>query len=90
MTNLVETFKVTERMHLGGLQYVVKFPNGYGASIVHSRFSHGLELAVLKFKSETEYELTDDTPITDDTIGYLTPEEIDPLLLQIQNLPQDA
>ena len=56
----------------GGIQKVYKFPNGWGASVVMFPGSYGFEkglweLAVLNTNDEISY----DTPITSDVIGYL-------------------
>ncbi len=72
-----------------GVQAKTKFTNGYGASVIKSIHSYGgpsglYELAVLK---GDEDELCYDTPITDDVMGYLTPERVTELLAQIEALP---
>ena len=70
-----------------GVQGVVMFDNGYGASVVQTDYSYGgrlglYELAIL----DKNGELTYDTPITDDVIGYLTPEQVTEKLIEIQDL----
>lgn len=86
---------------LGGEQYVVKFPNGYGASIVRNGMSYGggagfWELAVLHGEGYAPKHYSDEdelwplcyaTPITNDVIGWLTPEKISDLVTQISILP---
>jgi hypothetical protein len=72
----------------GGEISRVYFDNGYGVSVVRSQYSYGgkeglYELAVV---SEETGEITYDTPITDDVIGYLTPEGVTTLMLEIQQL----
>lgn len=72
---------------LGGVQKVYKFPNGYGASVIKHNHSYGgsqglWELAVLGKDGELNYE----TPITSDVIGWLTDEEVDGVLAQINEL----
>lgn len=76
---------------LGERQRIYRFDNGYGASVVQFTYSYefeqGLwELAVIKFNGE-DYELVYDTEITSDVIGYLSEDEIDNLLTQIEALP---
>ena len=73
-----------------GVQKVYKFPNGYGASVIKHDHSYGgseglWELAVLG----TDGELTYETPITSDVIGWLTDEDVDGLLSQINELPSE-
>jgi len=79
-------FEVTTRN--GGGQLLFKFPNGYGASlIIGGSFAYGgLELAVIEWGVDG-YSLVYDTPITDDVIGYLIREDIEPLLDSIHALP---
>ena len=65
----------------------IQFDNGYGASVVKHEFSYGgkdglYELAVL----DTNGDLTYETPITDDVIGYLRPEDVTDVMEKIQKL----
>ena len=76
----------------GGTQDIYRFENGYGASVVRNDYSYGgpdlFELAVVRFKGPGDYDwkLTYKTPITEDVIGYLTPEAVKDLLVQVQAL----
>lgn len=70
-----------------GVQAIVKFDNGYGASVIKTQTSYGgqnglYELAVLGKDDHITY----DTPITDDVLGYLSKAEVTTLLAQIQSL----
>jgi hypothetical protein len=72
---------------LGGGRVRFAFPNGYGASVVKNSFSYGgkegfYELAVLH-----NDELCYSTPITNDVLGWLTPEKVCALLEDIKALP---
>jgi len=72
---------------VSGVKSTTMFENGYGASVVSHPMSYGgkmglYELAVL----DKNGELTYDTPITDDVIGYLTPEQVTEKLIEIQDL----
>jgi hypothetical protein len=65
----------------------IVFENGYGASVVRHEYSYGgkdglYELAVLDSNGEITYA----TPVTNDVIGYLKPENVTELLIQIQKL----
>jgi hypothetical protein len=71
----------------GGIIGRIEFDNGYGASVVKSPFSYGggdnlYELAVLGKDGQITY----DTSITNDVIGYLTEEGVEELLINIQKL----
>lgn len=91
----MKTFKEYPSVELsGGIQYLARFDNGQGASIVKHSFSYGheeglWELAVIKFVSkESDIFLLDySTPITDDVLGWLTEEMVENTLLEIQKLP---
>jgi hypothetical protein len=75
---------VTRQARHGGVQVLVKFPNGYGASIINHQFSYGVELAVLH---ENNDKLCYATPVTDDVIGHLDEERLLTVLRQIAALP---
>jgi hypothetical protein len=73
---------------MGGVMSRIQFENGFGASVVRSEYTYGgkdglYELAVL----DSDGNLTYDTPITEDVIGYLTEEDVTNLLEQIESLP---
>ena len=72
--------------HIEGVQARITFENGYGASVVKSPYTYGgdnglYELAVFK-----DGEITYATPITDDVIGYLRPEDVTDVMTKIQQL----
>lgn len=72
-----------------GFQVVVRFSNGYGASLVKHSFSYGaIEIAVIKFNSKDneDWEIVYDTPITSDVIGCNDATEAKEVLSQIQAL----
>lgn len=69
------------------VQYLFHFDNGYGASIVRSKYSYGgrqglWELAVLKDK-----QICYSTHITDDVVGYISDEQVVRYLVEISSLP---
>lgn len=87
----MKTFKDLEfkphPLHNEGVVSRIQFENGYGASVVKHSFSYGgdkglYELAVLDSNSELTY----DTPITNDVIGWLRPEDVTEVLIKIQQL----
>jgi hypothetical protein len=78
----------------GGVKREYRFQNGYGASVVCHEYSYGgrdglWELAVLKYDGDKP-ALCYDTPITSDVVGYLSDDEVDALLDQIEALPGAA
>lgn len=89
---LIESIERT----LGGEQYIFKFDNNYGASIIRGFGTYGnekglWELAVIYGYMDGQkyvWELTYDTEITDDVIGYLNKQDILELLIRIKNLKE--
>jgi hypothetical protein len=72
---------------LDGVVSRITFDNGYGASVVKHEFSYGgkdglYELAVL----DKDGNLTYDTPITNDVIGYLREIDVTDVMIKIQQL----
>ena len=87
----MKTFKDLNFIKLGqylnGVSARMMFENGYGVSVVCHSSSYGgksglYELAVL----DADGELTYDTPVTGDVIGYLTPEEVTKTMALVQKL----
>ena len=89
-----EDYQVKRELAFGGVHYVFRFKNDYGASVIKHNGSYGhkndlWELAVIKFDEggdNNDWDLNYDTPITDDVIGSLTDEEVRDLLKQIMEL----
>ena len=72
---------------MGGVMSRIQFENGFGASVVKTDYTYGgdnglYELAVL----DSDGNLTYDTPVTDDVIGYLRPEDVTDVMAKIQQL----
>lgn len=70
-----------------GVQSRIKFDNGFGASVVRTDFTYGgkdglYELAVIGKDGNITY----DTPITNDVMGYLKEEDVTKILKEIQLL----
>lgn len=88
-----EEFKdylLKRKLIFDGVQYLFRFPNNYGASIIKHLGSYGSsrdlwELAVLRFEGD-KWDLTYDTEITDDVMGYLTNQDVLDLLQRIRDL----
>lgn len=79
----------THHGHRNGIQVIIRFRNGYGASVINCDMSKGVELAVVKFfgPHEDDWDLCYDTPVTSDVIPYLTPESLAQALQEIVDLP---
>jgi len=82
-----QELKFQDHTLVGRKQCIVQFPNGYGASIVQGEHTYGgskglYELAVFGKNGEITY----DTPITDDVLGYLSEEDVEKTLTEIKNL----
>lgn len=99
MSDVVKTFKDLEFLPHSfgnGLQARMDFDNSYGVSVVRFRtFGIGYgsytdnesqwELAVLR-----DGNITYDTPITDDVIGYLSSSDVTRVMKEGQALPAIA
>lgn len=73
-----------------GLRATHHFDNGYGISVTRTVGTYGwqqglFEIAVLK-KRENQWEICHDSPITDDVIGYCSPQKINVILRIIESL----
>lgn len=78
-------------LHQYSYQYIFKFDNNYGASVVKNPISHGnkldlFELEVIKFIDEYNWKICYPKYITDYVIGYLTNDDVLNLLEAIKNL----
>lgn len=77
-----------EKCH--GIQYLFRFDNNYGASVIKSPYSYGgkddlWELVVIKWDGD-DYELEYDTEVSYDAEGWRDDENIRDLLKQIKEL----
>ena len=84
---------ILEREMGGRHQKIYRFKNGYGASVIKlpKDVAGGVwevwELAVVRFYGDS-YEITYDTPVTNDVVGCLLWEDVEELLEQIKALPE--
>ena len=83
----LEFEKIENDSHRIGMKCRMMFENGYGVSVVSHTHSYGgkdglFEIAVLG----KDGDLTYDTPVTSDVIGYLNPEEVTKIMEQVQSL----
>ena len=80
-------FPINDAPFMVGKKARMHFDNGFGVSVVSHSYSYGgrdglYEVAVL----DSNDELTYDTPVTNDVIGYLTEEEVSDVMKQVQEL----
>ena len=87
----------TDIEDMDGCQYIFRFNNGFGASVVSHKGSYGYkeglwELAVIKFNPEIDgdWSLTYETDITDNVIGWLDDDKVNELLDRIKNLDKNG
>lgn len=89
----MKTFEDLEFEQLNDPPYMVgkrtrmHFDNGYGVSVVSHSHSYGgrdglCEVAVL----DSDGNLTYETPVTNNVIGYLTEEDVTNVMKQVQEL----
>lgn len=74
-----------------GVFSTINFPNGFGASIVCNDMSYGgkaglFEVAVIDSKGNLTY----DTDITDDVLGWLDEKDVERTLDAIRQLDSDG
>jgi len=86
----MKTFKdlefVEHPSHIEGVQARITFENGYGASVVKSPYTYGGDKGLYELAVFKDGEITYATPITDDVIGYLRPEDVTDVMTKIQQL----
>ena len=83
----LEFEKIEDSPYQTGVTSRMVFENGYGVSVVSHTYSYGgkdglFEVAVLG----KDGDLTYDTPVTNDVIGYLEPEGVAEIMEQVQGL----
>jgi len=83
----LEFDKISDEPYMSGVRSRMVFENGYGVSVISHTYSYGgkdglFEIAVLDKKGEITYK----TPVTNDVIGYLNPEEVTEIMEHVQKL----
>jgi len=69
-----------------GIVSRTKFDNGYEVSVVKSKYSYGGDKGLYELAVFKDGEICYDTPITDDVIGYLRPQDVTDVMEKIQKL----
>lgn len=65
----------------------ITFPNGYTASVVSHKDSYGGGEGLFEIAVMVGGEIVYDTPVTDDVLGWLTPDDVTRVLKEIEALP---
>ena len=83
----LEFEQINDAPFMVGKKARMHFDNGFGVSVVSHTYSYGgknglFEIAVL----DKDGNLTYDTPVTSDVIGYLTEEDVTNVMKQVQEL----
>ena len=69
-----------------GIVSRTEFDNGYEVSVVKSPYTYGGDKGLYELAVFKDGEITYATPITDDVIGYLRPEDVTEVMAKIQQL----
>jgi hypothetical protein len=80
-------FKENDTHMNSGIFSTMMFENGYGVSVIRTQMSYGnkeglFELAVL----DSTGDITYDTPITSDVLGWLTEDDVSRVMGEVQSL----
>ena len=83
----LEFIEINDAPFMVGKKSRMHFDNGFGVSVVSLSYSFGgrdglYEIAVLDSDDNITYE----TPVTNDVIGYLTEEDVTDVMKQVQEL----
>lgn len=70
----------------GGIRARLDFDNGYGVSVIQNKYSYGGELGLYEVAVLLDGEITYDTPITNDVIGYQDPADVSTVMHLVQQL----
>ena len=69
-----------------GIVSRIVLDNGYEVSVVKSEYSYGGDKGLYELAIFKNGEICYDTPITNDVIGYLRPEDVTDVMEKIQQL----
>lgn len=81
-----DDLKFEEFLNGIGIRATHTFPNGYGVSVIKSPYTYGGTSGLYELGVLWNDELTYDTPITSDVLGRLTPDDINKILVQVENV----
>ncbi len=69
-----------------GINSRTQFDNGYEVSVVKSPYTYGGDKGLYELAVFKDGEITYATPVTNDVIGYLRPEDVTDVMEKIQQL----
>jgi hypothetical protein len=69
-----------------GIVSRTQFDNGYEVSVVKSPHSYGGDKGLYELAIFKDGDICYDTPITDDVIGYLRPEDVTDVMERVEKL----
>jgi hypothetical protein len=69
-----------------GIVSRTKLDNGYEVSVVQSPHSYGGDIGLYELAIFKDGEICYDTPITNDVLGYLRPEDVMDVIAKLEKL----
>lgn len=72
---------------MGGVHAKHKYDNGYEVSVIRTYFSQGGDRGLYELAIGRDDKLCYDISITQDVVGYLTKEEVERTMREIEVLP---
>lgn len=81
---------ITDKENGNSIQHTYKFPNGYGVIVIQDKYSKGYKEGLYELVVLEEWGLCYITPITSNTIGYLSADEVVKHLQRIEELPKEG
>ena len=81
-----EQYLIDSNVFCDGYCYEFQFENNYGASVIKHSYSYGNEDDLFELAVLDDREITYDTYLADDVLGWLTNEEVLECFKQIQSL----
>ena len=79
-------FKINPMGSEYGIVSRTQFDNGYEVSVVKSPHSYGGDKGLYELAIFKDGDICYDTPITDDVIGYLRPEDVTDVMERVEKL----
>ena len=82
---IFETHPNTRHTEFEGVQAKIDFENGYGVSVVRSKFTYGGDKGLYELAVFKDGQIHYDNPVANgDVVGYLRPEDVTDAMAVIQ------